>query len=140
MGAVHSIIPGPPPWAAHFCFRRLRTLPPHWIIGSSVQLLQLRQPKPDARKFLSQLRSAYVNILEASLDWTFDDIWQLQEADWLVRHHWVKQWHGLQRIREAHDTQYWASRGARNVPVVYSDRKSRIMNHHRRSMPARISL
>jgi hypothetical protein len=88
--------------------------------------LQLRQPQPEVFAFLSQLKGVHLNGLEVSLDWTFNDAYQLEQADWLVRSHWVKRWHGKQQVKAKHDTQYWAGKGGRNVPVCYSDRPSRI--------------
>lgn len=68
----------------------------------------------------------HLNGVEVSLDWTFDDPYQLDQADWFVRSHWIKRWHGKQRVKAKHDTHYWARKGSRNVPVVYSDRPSRL--------------
>jgi hypothetical protein len=90
------------------------------------QRLQLRQPKAEALMTLSKLTGVHVNGVEVSLDWTFDDAYQLEEADWLVRSHWVKRWHRKQKVTATHRVAYWAAKGARNVPVMYSDRPSRI--------------
>jgi len=94
--------------------------------GQYRQRLQLRQPKAEALMLLSKLKGVHLNGVEISLDWRFDDAYQLERADWLVRSHWVKRWHGKQQVKAKHDTQYWAGKGGRNVPVVYSDRPSRV--------------
>ena len=94
--------------------------------GEYRQRLQLRQPKGEALLLLSRLTGVHLNGVEVSLDWTFDDAYQLEQADRLVRSHWVKRWHGKQQVKAKHDTQYWARKGSRNVPVAYSDRPSRL--------------
>jgi hypothetical protein len=105
----------------------VRNWTPKWDReGRYRQRLQLNQPKPQALKQLSRIDGAHVNFVEVSLDWTFDDYHQLEEADWLIKQHWVKPWHGKQEVREAKSTRYWAQRGARNVPLSYSDKASRI--------------
>src|SRR5262249_33799051 len=71
----------------------------------------------------SRLKGVHLNGVEVSLDWTFDDAYQLEQADWLVRSHWVKRWHGKQQVKasttpstgqgKAHATCRWCTATAR---------------------------
>jgi hypothetical protein len=94
------------------------------------QLLQLRQPKAPAFRWLAGREDALINRAEITLDLTFESNAERDDAQEFVHQHLVRRWHGRrQEIRinsSDNDTRYDAGRGAPNRMVIYDEDHCRI--------------
>jgi hypothetical protein len=91
------------------------------------QRLQLHQPSREALHSIATLNAVHLNGMELSLDWTFDDEADRDDAFELVCRYHVKKHHRDQGVRFVRGvTRYTGPRQAPNVLATYRDKPSKV--------------
>ena len=94
-----------------------------------VQRLTLFQPSPEALIWLAR-RDVHMSYMEVSLDWTFENEAEKDDAFAFVCRYLVKQHHrsgqGIRFVgKDGKFTRYTAARGAPNLIAMYADKPSK---------------